>query len=132
MKKISDERLQDMAKNPFNTWDGETIGEVAQELLTRRQQNAELEQKYQNATTYCEEHANFEGYCCVVCLMNERDKLKEQNAELIEDAETLADAVIWCGGSDDFAPDGVAYEGYKKIMADVDQHHALMSRIKGE
>jgi len=33
---ISDERLEDMANNPFNRWDGSIIGEVAKELIDAR------------------------------------------------------------------------------------------------
>jgi hypothetical protein len=35
---ISDERLEDIAKNPGNHWDRETIGTMARELLSLRQQ----------------------------------------------------------------------------------------------
>ena len=102
-----------------------------EELEILRQQNAELEQKYQNATTYCEEHANFEGYCCVVCLMNERDKLKEQNAELIENSERLAKELEHAKQWLDV--DNLTTQSYEfGYLEALNNNTALMSRIKGE
>lgn len=45
--------------------------------------------------------------------------LKEENAILLESLSNLVDIVFWMTGSNDFAPEGQAYEGWKKAQPKV-------------
>ena len=47
-------------------------------------------------------------------LKDENVRLKEQNFRLFQIAESLREALVWCGGADDFAPDGKGREGWIK------------------
>lgn len=105
---------------------------ISTELMTTRKNNDELlealrtcQQKYNDATTYCEKHANFEGMCCIPCLHDLLEKTKQQNKELIEDGERLADVIISEGLTQDHGIDRTDNEHMK-------QHLDLMSRIEGE
>ena len=109
------------------------VSDMAKELLTLRKEKKELEQKYKNATTYCEKHTDFEGYCCVVCLLEDRDNLRREKQLLIENSERLAGELMWCSGSLDFSPEGIAHEGFiNGIVPALDKHEALMKQVKGE
>ena len=136
---IPNERLQGLLDDAdivcYRGEDGEDIDFecIAQELLTLRKEKKELEQKYKNATTYCEKHTDFEGYCCVVCLLEDRDNLRREKQLLIENSERLAGELMWCSGSLDFSPEGIAHEGFiNGVVPALDKHEALMKQVKGE
>jgi len=120
-ERISDERIKYLVRDcgeegyreltdEEERWFSDVIN-LLEELLTLRQQNAKWKASVKKRETYI-------------------TKLEMQNAELIENSERLAEDVVWCGGSDDFSLDGKAHVGYKKVMEDVEQHTALMARIK--
>lgn len=53
-------------------------------------------------------------------------KEREYVASLVDTAkrqaaliERAADAIVWCSGSDDFAPEGKAREGWKRVVRPV-------------
>lgn len=52
--------------------------------------------------------------------------LKEENAILLESLSKLIDVVYWMTGSNDFTPEGQAYEGWKKVQPEVEAAKKLV------
>jgi hypothetical protein len=56
--------------------------------------------------------------------------LKEENAILLESLSKMIDVVLWMSGSNDFSPEGQAFEGWKKAQSDIDNAHKLVDSYK--
>ena len=120
MNKISDERLQELVrlyeKNRDNEH-GADVSEIepyemAQELLYQREQLRQIEAGEIITDAHDE-------------MIENNIMLEQQNRLLIENSERLAMAVIWMSASDDFSPDGKAFQGWQVIKKDLDKHIAL-------
>jgi len=68
-----------------------------------------------NVIVICNEEHSIAPGKCALC---QRDAMRAYVKELRE-------ALVWCGGSDDFAPNAKAREGYLKVLA-------LMQPIEAE
>ena len=67
------------------------------------------------------------------CIAQELLTLRREKQLLIENSERLAGELMWCSGSLDFSPEGIAHEGFiNGVVPALDKHEALMKQVKGE
>jgi len=52
--------------------------------------------------------------------------------ELLAACKALVDNLIWASGSSDFAPDGIAREGWLKVEPSISQGMAAIAKAEGE
>ena len=52
--------------------------------------------------------------------------------ELLAACKALVDNLIWASGSSDFAPDGIAREGWLKVGPSISQGMAAIAKAEGE
>jgi hypothetical protein len=122
---ISDERLNRLASDDSDTLESEwwvtspaDVRKISKELLTARQTIADKD-----------------AYMVMVMAellttqlsVKDKDKVIEK---LKNDGEQLAEMLVWCGGANDFSPEGKARTGFVKgVIPALDQHNALMKEM---
>lgn len=57
------------------------------------------------------------------------EALERQNAALVKAAEGARDALLWCGGSNDFQPEGIARKGWESVV--VPAYEYLKTALNG-